>query len=200
MTDPRVQALCGVPGCNRPVRCKGVCSKHYARLLIHGSPTAGAPERASQAAITAFLEVIRVYDGTQCLIWPFARDENGYPRVNRDDIPHAVHRWACELENGPAPADKPEAAHRCARGADGCVAKKHLRWADRLENQADMVAHGNSLRGPKNPRVVLTEDEVRQVRRLLGSQKQREIGAQFGVSQATISLIASKRKWGWLDG
>lgn len=201
MIDPRVQALCeecSVVGCRRPVRCKGVCSKHYARLRAHGTPTGGTAERSSTKAIEAFLVAMREYDGEKCLIWPFATDTNGYGRVRIKGRLLGAHRLACEMEHGPAPRGKPEAAHSCANGAGGCVNRRHLRWASRVENSTDMVVHGNSARGAANFHTKLSVDDVQRIRALKGRLLQRELAEMFGVTQSAISLIYKGDNWGWL--
>lgn len=51
--------------------------------------------------------------------------------------------------------------------------------------------------GGKNPNVKLTEENVRQIRKLLKetSLTQREIGNMFGVCTMTISHIKTKKRW-----
>lgn len=41
---------CSVAGCDRPARRRDYCGAHYARLLRHGSPTAGGADRVSPPA------------------------------------------------------------------------------------------------------------------------------------------------------
>jgi len=63
-----------------------------------------------------------------CLIWPFARLNNGYGSTTRDGHFERAHRLMCEMIHGPAPAERPFAAHTCNRGHEGCVNPHHLVW------------------------------------------------------------------------
>ena len=38
-------STCSLHGCGKPTRRRGYCSGHYQRLLIHGDPLGGGPER-----------------------------------------------------------------------------------------------------------------------------------------------------------
>ena len=69
---------------------------------------------------------------------------------------------------------------------------------------------GDRLRGETNPRALLTEDEVREIRRLYSSNTSKERWAQkeytqerlarmFNVHQITISTIVTRRAWKHID-
>ena len=120
---------CSIPGCNRPVKARGWCEKHWSRWYKKGSPAAG---RDYSHAKRYFAEVVLPYQGDGCLIWPFATTA-GYGRL--DD--KLVNRLVCEAEHGPPPFPKAEAAHSCDVRA--CVARKHLHWATRKENEDDKL-------------------------------------------------------------
>ena len=54
-------------------------------------------------------------------------------------------------------------------------------------------------RGAENPSSKLTEDEVREIRRLRkAGHSLNEIAKQFRVGRTTIRNIAAGRKWRWL--
>lgn len=77
-----------------------------------------------------WLEDHKDYPHDYCLIWPFAREG----RVGRGMLGHNgksawAHRLMCEMVRGPAPIDKPQAAHSCGNGDQGCVNPRHLSWA-----------------------------------------------------------------------
>ena len=137
--------------------------------------------------------------GVDCLIWPRHRDPNGYGRVpgmlnGRKTILWA-HRVMCELVNGPCPPDH-EAAHSCGRGKFGCIHPGHLSWKTRSENQLDRALHGTKCTGYKNKATQkLTPDKARQIRALKGTKTQRELAAQFGVTDATIRDVCAGRSW-----
>lgn len=190
---------CSIPGCEKRVRARGWCSTHYSRWERFGDPLAkvraiagdGEPERFFREALT--------YDGTDCLLWPFGRDSRGYGSMEVDGVIRRVHSRVCEETHGPAPSPDHEAAHSCGKGHEGCVTKGHLSWKTHAENMVDMVEHGTSLRGLRNPRAKLTETEVRQILALKGKRTQQTIADQFGVGRAAISHIMNGTRWAWLQ-
>lgn len=116
----------------------------------------------------------------------------GWPREH-----HWVHRLVLEAFVGPAP----EGA--VARHLNGDPTDNHLEnlaWGTQAENCLDTVAHGRSARGERNPRAKLTEETVREIRRLLNrGVPGGRVATEFGISPATVSEIKSGRLWGWLD-
>lgn len=144
------------------------------------------------------MEVVIPHAGDGCLIWPFCRPASGYGSITINGVPQPVHRLVCEIVHGPAPTPEHEAAHSCGRGADGCVNPQHLRWATHAENCADMVAHGTSTRGERNPQAKLTEPEVRQILALKGRKTQREIAEMFGTTRTNVGHIHRGVSWSWM--
>jgi hypothetical protein len=109
-----------------------------------------------------------------------------------------VHHLACEAEHGPRPSPQHEVAHSCGRGHEGCVNRKHLRWATRSENQMDRVKHGTHNRGERHGMSRLTEHQAREALRLRGLISQEAIAERFGVSRGAICRIHQGRGWAWL--
>lgn len=144
-----------------------------------------------------FREVVLTYSGTNCLIWPYGKFSNGYGQIALSRHKKAlVHRRVCEIIHGPAPTPRHEAAHECGKAA--CCNPNHLRWATKLENHADRIAHGTTMRGEKQIFARLTESDVKRIRELRGVVTQRELSKAFNVSQTTINYAQSGRNWGWL--
>jgi hypothetical protein len=145
-----------------------------------------------EAAARYYYEtVVLLYQGDDCLLWPFARRQ-GYGYIATKDRKQSdVHRLACIAVHGEPPTPKHEAAHSCGRGREGCVNPRHLRWATKSENQIDSVRHGTS-------NAKLTEAQVRKIRLLCGKVSQRRLAMQFGVSQMLISLIQTRKRWSWV--
>ncbi|WJI43714.1 hypothetical protein NL532_24210 [Mesorhizobium sp. C120A] len=73
----------------------------------------------------------------------------------------------------------------------------HLSWKTPIENAADKLDHGTIARGEQHGNAKLTEADVRSIRSLGGGLLHREIGDLFGVTSSTISVIRSRKSWGW---
>lgn len=188
---------CSVQDCDKQPTRRGMCNKHYLRWWRYGDPQGGSTPRGD--AIKFYNDVVLTYVGNDCLTWPFGRSSCGYGQVHLDGRMYTVSRLACEEENGPPASPDLEAAHSCGNGHLACVSRKHLRWATRAENRDDMVQHGRSNRGSKNPLVKLTEHEVRLIKSLKDTVPSRELASQFGVTQRAIAAIYMGRSWSWLE-
>lgn len=191
------QRICSVDGCDKPHCAQGYCRAHYKRLKRYGNALGGSTQRG--AAQRYFREVVVPYDGTECLIWPFARNAGGYAVIKASaGATMLASRRICEAAYGAPPSDAHEAAHSCGNGANGCVAKRHLGWATSTENKADMLQHGTRMRGGKHVMARLSEADVIAIRERRGKATLKEIASTFGVSAATVSQIQNRRSWSWL--
>lgn len=193
MAIPR---LCSVPDCGKPTRgSRQYCSSHEHRYHRHGDPLGGGPVQGLPAKHLE--EVVLPYDGDDCIEWPFFRMASGYGQISYKRRKTLVHRLVCELSNGPAPADKQDAAHTC--GNAKCVNRRHIRWATRAENIADKWGHGTVPLGELHSGSKLTKLDVQMIRVLLSSGfTQKSIAARFGVTAAAIRDILSGKNWGWM--
>lgn len=145
-----------------------------------------------------YRDVVMVYDGTECLIWPYSRATNGVPQMSRDGRNNIVPRILCEDVNGPPPTPEHHAAHSCGKGNLGCVTKGHLSWKTPVQNNADKIIHGTIGRGEKINTAKLKEDQVRAIRSLKGKETLGETAARFGVSFQLVSQIQRRESWSWL--
>lgn len=104
--------------------------------------------RTPPGALLAWLEEnLPLATPDACLLWPFYCAPNGYAKMQHEGAMHLVHRVVCEKAHGPAPADKPQAAHRC--GVRACVNQHHVRWASQAENEEDKIVHGTRIRSTR---------------------------------------------------
>lgn len=84
------------------------------------------------------------------------------------------------------------------RHLDGDEDNNHLSnlaYGTPSENEADKVAHGDTPFGTREPHAKLTDDAVREIRRLAGTVSQRALAAQFGVHQGVIWRVVNRRSW-----
>lgn len=186
--------LCSIPDCGKVVLHLGLCGAHYHRQRNHGDPLAGGTPKGE--LLRFYREVVLAHDSDDCLVWPFGRDRDGYGRFRLGHITHYVHRLVCGDVHGAPPSPKHQAAHSC--GNAGCCAPTHIRWSTPRENELDKVDHGTSNRGSRHGNAKLTDEQVLEIKALLGTTSQSAIGRLFGVSQGTVHLIARGKIWSWL--
>jgi hypothetical protein len=72
----------------------------------------------------------------------------------------------------------------------------NLRWDTPRNNQLDRIKHGTSNRGERCATAKLTETQVCAI--LADTRLQKEIAADYGVRQNTISRIKSGSRWNHL--
>jgi len=125
------------------------------------------------------------YAGDDCLIWPFSRNNYGYGQVGFNGKVRKASRVMCEMVRGPAPLDKPQAAHSCGNGHLGCCNPRHLSWKDNSANQKDRRAHG-SPEGAIGRRTRLTVGQIELIQSTRGIVTQENLAAQLGVKRGTI--------------
>jgi hypothetical protein len=133
----------------------------------------------------------------ECLIWPFTRDK-GDGRARLGD--KLAHRVMCELVNGPAPTDKPQAAHSCGNGHLGCVHPRHLSWATNSENQYQRYEHGRASFHRQGNRSRLTPEQIETMRSQYGEFTQEKLAEMYGVRRQTIQYYLKYRETLGHDG
>lgn len=145
--------------------------------------------------------VAKTEDDASCWLWQGFLDRGGYGMVTLPRLlvtgasrTQRAHRVAWTLERGPIP-DGLYVCHRCDNPP--CVRPDHLFLGNDAENQHDAIAKGRSARGERGGMSKLTDEKVREIRRLAAAREvtQREIAAQFGVTVTTIEKIVGRRAW-----
>ena len=129
-----------------------------------------------------------------CWEWTAAKDPAGYGRFAINGENGRAHRISWELSVGPIPT-KMCICHACDN--PGCVNPDHLFLGTYSDNMKDMWGKGRHTvvvqAGRKNNNAKLADEDVRLIRKMRGPQ--REIAKQFGISQATVSLIKTGKAW-----
>lgn len=191
--------LCAVDGCGKKFHSHGFCAAHYSKFKRHGDPLAGR-RGASPGAPMEWVRQHASYQGDDCVKWPFEIGRYGYGTVKHKGKRRPASRVMCIVAHGEPPTPKHEAAHSCGNGHKACMNPAHLRWATKIENVHDAIAHGTNVRGEKVGSAKLTESDVREIRRLAATIQQKSIAEMYGVLPNCISRIVSRTRWGWLDG
>ena len=131
-------------------------------------------------------------------------DSNGYKvykltRCAGDNRIYKAHRLVALSFFGPAPLGRSHVAH-----IDGDPSNNHvtnLKWASPKENIGDdRRRHATNPAGERNPRAILTEDEVREVRTAYQHIKGKRgavatLRNLYGISAGCLHGIISGRHW-----
>lgn len=192
--------ICSVDGCGNKHCGRGYCAVHYQRWYRHGDPLLGKTQTTKRGEPQRFFRsTVLTHDGDECLLWPFSRHDFGYGQFQWEGRVRHVHAVLCAIVHGPKPSPRHEVAHSCGRGHEGCVNKHHLRWDTRLGNQADRKGHGTHMAGERHGMARLTEQQVREIRAIRGTETVVQTAARYGVSMQHISGIQTRKYWGSLD-
>lgn len=91
-------------------------------------------------------------------------------------------------------ADHEVVCHRCDNPP--CINPAHLFLGDRAANNQDMANKRRSANGERKRLHRLTDDQVEEIRQRYarGGVLQRELAAEYGVSQQLVGLIADGRR------
>lgn len=196
MAPPRSnKTACDVPGCERPWHCRDWCKMHYERWRRNGDPKV---RKQVPSPAKDFYQSALSYSSDECLIWPFARNKDGYAIFVVDGSTEIVSRQVCKEVHGEPIGDATQAAHSCGKGHLGCISPTHLSWKTRIENQADRLIHGTDSRGEKCGKAKLTNDQVIRIRELANSVPQDQIAQVFSVHPSTIGAIVSRKTWRYI--
>jgi len=146
-----------------------------------------------------------------CWLWTGCRDSWGYGQLRVDGRHVKAHRLSWMIHRGPIPHGM-FVLHDCPSGDNpACVNPSHLWLGDHPANMADMAMkgraasgdeHGSRLypksrpRGRANGNARLTEEVVREIRRLRATgSTQTAIAGQLGVSISQVSKIVRRESW-----
>lgn len=117
-----------------------------------------------------------------CWVWQGLMTGKGYGKIMPQGQHRYVpaHRYTFERHKGEIP-DGLDLDHLCRNRA--CVNPDHLE---------PVTTAVNNQRGAMTK---ITPDQVREIRRLKGTMRQKDIGAMFGIGQAQVSVIHRGEAW-----
>lgn len=137
--------------------------------------------------------------GAELKPWTRPRDGRKYVSliVNGKRLTRGVHQVVADAFLGPRPQGR-EVNHK-----DGDKTNNHasnLEYTTHAENCAHAGRHGlvngPGLKGERNPRAVLSDDHVREIRqRHAAGDTQASLAIRFGVCKSTIWWVVSRRQW-----
>jgi DNA-binding CsgD family transcriptional regulator len=106
---------------------------------------------------------------------------------------YKVHHLVLNAFVGPRP-EGTECCHNDGNPANNRL--ENLRWDTRRANHADRELHGTAIKGAQHGTAKLTEDQVLKIRS--DGRSQWAVAHDYGISQATVSGIKNRKRWGWL--
>ena len=133
---------------------------------------------------------------TGCWLWTGFRMKNGYGQFShrvRSDPHELAHRASFRLFKGTIEPGM-EILHAC--DTPSCVNPDHLSVGTRIDNMQDAKRKGRNARGEHHGRSKLTAEAVLAIRN--STDPQKEVAAQFSISQKTVSEIRLRQKWAHL--
>ena len=127
-----------------------------------------------------------------CWIWMGAT-RDGYGVIKRHKKQKSVHRLLWELFFHKEIPIGMQACHHC--DTPSCVKPHHVFLGTNADNTQDMIRKGRKFItfGDTNGQPKLTNEKVRKIRSL--NLTQNKIAKLFRVSETTISLIRTRKRW-----
>lgn len=189
LLELRPKLSCLFEGCEKEVRARNLCVTHLWRLNNHGSIDDPTPTEEQR-----FLEKLSAPDANGCRVWLANRNIFGYGRFSQNGHGVMAHRWSYEHFVGPIPEGQ-HVCHRCDNRP--CCEPTHLFVGTAADNIHDCIAKGrtNPALGEGHYAAKLTDDFIREIRRLAQDETQTDIARRFGVDPSTISLIVRRKRW-----
>jgi len=128
-----------------------------------------------------------------CWLWLGATGgKKGYGKMmlRHTRRPEFAHRISFYLSFGQITK---HVLHKCDNPY--CVNPEHLFEGTNDDNIADMVAKNRNRRGERHHWSVLTEEDVGEIRKLIGFQTLKSIADMYGVSKHAIWAIKEGKNW-----
>jgi hypothetical protein len=129
---------------------------------------------------------------TGCWNWDGSKDKDGYGYIKMDGKTTKAHRASFIVANGPVPEGL-WVLHTCDNPS--CINPQHLYAGTPMENMQDRKDRGRDTgwsrdnSGERNPRAVLTPDDVSYIRKHWVWGRGPEFAKRFGVSVVQITRV-----------
>lgn len=133
-----------------------------------------------------------------CWPWTAARGARGYGRLVMDGKDESAHRIAYRLAKGEP--GKWFVRHTCDNRL--CCNPSHLLRGTQKQNIADAMSRNRMSkpplhRGSSHRLAVLTEDDVRAIRKESGAPA--DVARRLGLSYGSVRSVMIRRTWKWLS-
>ncbi len=145
--------------------------------------------KIKQSEVERFMSHVHKHD-SGCWLWTaYCMKKNGYGFFKTPYKNQLAHRASYRLFNGQL--DTRDVMHKC--DVPNCVNPEHLVLGSRLENMQDAKRKGRMRVGERHGRSKLTNDQVDLIKK--SNKLQREIAAEFGITQGHVSCLKNGTKW-----
>jgi hypothetical protein len=156
------------------------------------------PGKIRQPLTTRFWAKVQKGGPDDCWLWTSASNVHGYGvigRGGRGSERVLAHRLAWEWEHGPIPPGL-FCCHKC--DVPACVRVDHLFLGTPADNIHDSMRKGRFIQGERQGASKLRADQVRAIRERYsaGGISQRELAAEYGISQQHVGTLIKLRAWG----
>jgi len=193
--EPRPCVTCGVSFAPRLDALKEGNGRYCSLQCVRTRP---ATERGPWPRVKGRSLSHRLWKKTDrtetCWVWRGGLTQAGYGTISLERKRLLVHRVSYELARGPI-SDGLHVLHHCDNPP--CLNPDHLFLGTQQDNVADRVSKGRTAAGERQHLAKLTEDQVREIRRLWqqGGVSMAEMGRRFGVTVTPIWQILSGKTW-----
>ena len=126
-----------------------------------------------------------------CWLWTEGLDNKGYGRITHEGKMPLAHRISWKLYRG---GTYKFVLHHCDTPC--CVNPDHLYAGTQQDNMRDRSVRkrGADRRGEKSHTAKITAQQALDIR--ADTRPQSKIAKAFGISQAAVSLIKTRKNWG----
>lgn len=148
---------------------------------------------------SSFMNYVSQHGPDDCWPWIGSQNGRGYGRLNFEGYYQQAHRASYMIHCGEIPIGL-NVLHSCDNTL--CVNPKHLFLGTQQNNVDDCIAKGrfragtNPQRGESSSAALLSDEQVREIRRLIeAGNRHRDIAEWFGVARQTITNINTGHRW-----
>jgi len=151
------------------------------------------PINLTEADKVRFWEKVARRGPDECWEWTEGRGKGGYGIFHDCYVAYYAHRIAFVVTYGDTEL---RVLHDCNH--PWCCNPAHLYAGTQRQNIQQCHAEGRAAdhRGEKHGYSKLTEDDVREIRRLYaGGRFHREIAEEYGIALSHVSRICNRKSW-----
>lgn len=167
-------------------------------LRGHGTKGRKLPKQSVEERFWKYIDKL---DGNNsCWLWVGSKNRHGYGTITVDGKSLLAHRVSWEIHFGAIPSHESYhglcVLHKCDNPP--CVRPDHLFLGTNRDNAIDKIDKNRQavFAGEHNPRSVLTEKDVKEIRgRCADGERQTDIAREYGVSKYAVWRVIHRKNW-----